>query len=74
MLGIGPLPMISLRNSMILTVTDLFLKRTEAVALPDKRENLVAASSVNLFCNKDIPRAVLSDNCSEFCNEVWILK
>lgn len=37
---------------MILTVTNLFLKWAEAIALPDKRATLVADSSVNLLCNK----------------------
>ena len=77
MLGIdfiGPLPMTPLGNSMILTVTDLFSKWTEAFALPDKRATSVAALLVKLSCNKGIPMAVLSDNGSEFCNEVWILQ
>ena len=77
MLGIdfiGPLPMTPLGNSMILTVTDLFSKWTEAFALPDKRATSVAASLVKLFCNKGITMAVLSDNGSEFCNEVWLLQ
>ena len=71
---IGPLPMTPLGNSMILTLTDLFSKQTEAFALPDKTETSAAASLVELFCNKLIPMAVLSDNGSEFCNEVWILQ
>ena len=71
---IGPLPMTPLENSMILTLTDLFSKQTEAFALPDKTETSAAASLVELFCNKLIPMAVLSDNGSEFCNEVWILQ
>ena len=74
MLGIGTLPMTPPKNSIILTVTNLFLKWTEAIALPDKRATLVADSSVNLLCNKGIPMAVLSDNCPEFYNEVWILQ
>ena len=66
--------MTPLGNSMILTVTDLFSKQTEAFALPDKTETSVAASLVEVFCYKLIPMAVLSDNGSEFCNEVWILQ
>ena len=66
--------MTPLGNSMVLTVTDLFSKQTEAFALPDKTETSAAASLVELFCNKLIPMAVLSDNGSEFCNEVWILQ
>ena len=77
MLGIDfidPLPITPLGNSMILTVADLFSKWTEAFSLPDKRAASVAASLVKLFCNKFIPVAVLSDNDSEFCNELWILQ
>ena len=59
---------------MILTVADLYSKWTEAFLLPDKRETSVAASLVMLFCNKGIPVAALSDNGSEFCNELWILQ
>ena len=73
MLGIdfvGPLPITPKGNSMILTITDLFSKRTEAYPLPDKQATSVVAALVNLFCNKCIPKAVLSDNGSEFCNEV----
>ena len=73
MLGIdfvGPLPITPKGNSMILTITDLFSKWTEAYPLPDKQATSVAAALVNLFCNKGIPKAVLSDNGSEFCNEV----
>ena len=73
MLGIdfvGPLPITPKGNSMILTITDLFSKWTEAYPLPDKRATSVAAALVNLFCNKGIPKVVLSDNGSEFCNEV----
>ena len=69
MLGIDfidPLPMTPLGNSMILTVADLFSKRTESFSLPDKRATSVAASLVKLFCNKGIPMAVLSDNGSDF--------
>lgn len=66
--------MTPLGNSMVLTVTDLFSKQTEAFALPDKTETSVAASLVEVFCYKLIPMAVLSDNGSEFCNEVWILQ
>ena len=66
--------MTPLGNSMVLTVTDLFSKQTEAFALPDKTKTSVAASLVEVFCYKLIPMAVLSDNGSEFCNEVWILQ
>ena len=55
---------------MILTITDLFSKWAEAYALPDKRASSLALALVNLFCNKGISQAVLSDNGSEFCNEV----
>ena len=77
MLGIdfiGPLPMTALGNSMVLTVTDLFLKWTETFVLPDKRATSVAASLVKLFGNNDILMAVLSDHGSEFCNEAWLLQ
>ena len=57
-------------NCMILTITDLFSKWAEAYALPDKRASSLALALVNLFCNKGISQAVLSDNGSEFCNEV----
>ena len=66
--------MTPLGNSMVLTVTDLFSKQTEAFALLDKTKTSVAASLVEVFCYKLIPMAVLSDNGSEFCNEVWILQ
>ena len=55
---------------MILVITDLFSKWTEAYALPDKRASLVASTLVNHFCNKVITKVFLSDNGSEFCNEV----
>ena len=73
MLGIdfvGPLPIMPKGNSMILTITGLSSKWKEAYPLPDKQATSVAAALVNLFCNKGIPKAVLSDNGSEFCNEV----
>ena len=60
----------SRENCIILTITDLFSKWTEAYALPDKPASSVVLALVNLFCNKGIPQAVLSDNGSEFCNEV----
>ena len=76
MLGIdfvGPLPITPKGNSMILTITDLFSKWTEAYPLPDKRATSVATALVNLFCNKGIPKDVLSDNGLELCNEVMNL-
>lgn len=66
---VGPLQTTARGNCMILTITDLFSKWTEAYALPDKRASSVASALVNLFCNKGIPQAVLSDNGSKFCNE-----
>ena len=67
---VGPLQTTTQGNCMILTITDLFSKWTEAYALPDKRASSVASALVNLSCNKGIPQAVLSDNGSKFCNEV----
>ena len=71
---VGPLPITPLGNSMILTVTDLSSKWTEAFASLDKRATLIAALLVKLFCSKGIPVVVLPDSSSEFCNEVWIFK
>ena len=51
-------------------ITDLLAKWMKTYALPDKCASAVASALVNLFCNKGIPQAVLSDNGSEFCNEV----
>ena len=67
---VGPLQSIARGNCTTLTITDLFSKWTEAYALPDKRASSVASALVNLIRNKGIPRAVLSDNGSEFCNEI----
>ena len=66
----GPLQATARGNCMILMITDLFSKWTEAYALPDKRESSVTSALVNLFSNKGIPQTVFSDNGSEFCNEV----
>ena len=66
---VGPLQTTARGNCMILTITDLFSKWTEAYALPDKRASSVASALVNLFCNKGILQVVLSDNGSKFCNE-----
>ena len=67
---VGPLPITPKGNSMILTITDLFSKWTEVYPLPDKQATSVAAVLVNLLCNKGIPKAMLSDNRLEFCDEV----
>ena len=67
---LGPLQTTTYGNFMILAITDLFSKWTEAYALPDKRASLVASTLVNHFCNKVITKVFLSDNGSEFCNEV----
>ena len=76
MLGIdfvGRLTITPKGNSMILAITDLFSKWTEVYPLPDKQATSVAAALVNLFCSKGIPKAVSSDNGSEFCNNVMNL-
>ena len=76
MLGIdfvGRLTITPKGNSMILAITDLFSKWTEVYPLPDKQATSVAAALVNLFCSKVIPKAVSSDNGSEFYNNVMNL-
>ena len=67
---VGPLQTTARGICMMLTITYLFSKCTEAYALPEKRASSVASALVNLFCNKGIPQVALSDNGSEFCNEV----
>ena len=67
---VGPLQTTTQENCIILMITELFSKWTEAYALPDKHATSVALAFVNLFCNNGIPQAVLSDNGSKFCNEV----
>ena len=46
---VGPLQTTARGNCMIMTITDLFTKWSEAYALTDKRASSVASALVNLL-------------------------
>lgn len=58
------------KNRYILTITDLFSKFPDAVALPNKTAATTADALIRFFFRYGFPEIVLSDNGGEFVNEV----
>lgn len=67
---IGPLTETKNGNAYIMTVTDLYSKWPMAYSIPSKEAVHIATCLINVFSIFGFPRAVLSDNGSEFCNKV----
>nr|XP_047146205.1 uncharacterized protein K02A2.6-like [Hydra vulgaris] len=57
-------------NKYFMSCTDLFLKWPVAYALPNKEALTVAKSIIKLVTTFGFPSVILSDNGSEFCNEL----
>ncbi|WP_369074447.1 DDE-type integrase/transposase/recombinase, partial [Nocardioides malaquae] len=58
-------------SNYVLTAVDYLSKYTVLVPLQNKAADTVAKALVNnIFCRYNIPRRMLSDNGSEFRNEV----
>ena len=67
---VGPLTTTKKNNKYILTITDLFSKWPVAYACPDKKASTVAACLIDVLTTYGFPCAILTDNGSEFCNQV----
>ena len=57
-------------NKYFMSCTDLFSKWPVAYALPNKEALTVAKSIIKLVTTFGFPSVILSDNGTEFCNEV----
>ena len=57
-------------NRYILTCTDLFSKWPVAYPLPNKEAITVAKAILQLVTTYGFPYAIISDNGTEFCNQV----
>nr|GEY15747.1 reverse transcriptase domain-containing protein [Tanacetum cinerariifolium] len=64
----GPFPS-SRGNKYILVAVDYFLKWVEAEALPTNDDRVVCKFLNNLFAIFGIPRAIISDRGTHFCND-----
>eukprot|EP00731_Ephydatia_muelleri_P025646 Em0017g729a len=66
---IGPLSPVAKDGSRyILTISDYFTKWVEVVPTVNKMASTVASSLFKIFMRMGLPRVLLSDNGSEFCN------
>eukprot|EP00731_Ephydatia_muelleri_P029866 Em0021g389a len=66
---IGPLSPVAKDGSRyILTISDYFTKWVELVPTVNKITSTVASSLFKIFMRMGLPRVLLSDNGSEFCN------
>eukprot|EP00731_Ephydatia_muelleri_P017202 Em0010g300a len=66
---IGPLSPVAKDGShYILTISDYFTKWVEVVPTVNKMASTVASSLFKIFMRMGLPRVLLSDNGSEFCN------
>eukprot|EP00731_Ephydatia_muelleri_P020664 Em0013g391a len=66
---IGPLSPVAKDGSRyILTISDYFTKWVEVVPTVNKMASTVASSLFKVFMRIGLPRVLLSDNGSEFCN------
>eukprot|EP00731_Ephydatia_muelleri_P000823 Em0001g823a len=66
---IGPLSPVAKDGSRyILTISDYFTKWVEVVPTVNKMASTVASSLFKIFMRMELPRVLLSDNGSEFCN------
>ncbi|XP_047126197.1 uncharacterized protein LOC124807812 [Hydra vulgaris] len=66
----GPFTETSMGNRYFMSCTDLFSKWPVAYALPNKEALTVAKSIIKLVTTFGFPSVILSDNGSEFCNEL----
>eukprot|EP00731_Ephydatia_muelleri_P011145 Em0006g39a len=57
-------------SQYILTISDYFTKWVEAIPTPDKTATTVANCLFKIFMRMGLPRVILSDNGSEFCNKL----
>ncbi|KAL5510219.1 hypothetical protein EMCRGX_G005728 [Ephydatia muelleri] len=57
-------------SQYILTISDYFTKWVEAIPTPDKTATTVANCLFKIFMRMGLPRVMLSDNGSEFCNKL----
>jgi hypothetical protein len=68
---VGPLPPSRRANRYILVVTDYLTRAVETAALADKSAQSVARFIFNMIlCRHGCPEIILSDNGTEFCNEI----
>eukprot|EP00731_Ephydatia_muelleri_P032772 Em0024g316a len=66
---IGPLSPVAKDGSRyILTISDYFTKWVEVVPTVNRMASTVASSLFKIFMRMGLPRVLLSDNGSEFCN------
>ena len=67
----GPLKTTSSGKKYILCITDAFSKYAELVAIPDKEATTVASALFSRWlCRHGLPLEIVSDNGTEFCNQV----
>jgi hypothetical protein len=67
----GPLKTSNEGNKLVLVMTDAFSKWVELAALPDKTaESVAKAFFEKWICRFSVPLVVVSDNGTEFCNQV----
>eukprot|EP00731_Ephydatia_muelleri_P004623 Em0002g799a len=57
-------------SQYILIISDYFTKWVEAIPTPDKTATTVANCLFKIFMRMGLPRVMLSDNGSEFCNKL----
>jgi len=68
---VGPLPETSAGNRYIIVATEYLTKWPEAKAIPSKHAEVIAPFIYEeIICRHGCPREILSDQGTEFCNQV----